>query len=115
MVLATPIRMALWNTGGRPAPASQIRAGKILTTRSFMRTAEKLMTEANLLADRFEAAFWCPKLETYALALDGAKEPCGVRASNAGQLLFTGILAPDRAEKVATGLLRPQFFSGWGI
>ncbi len=81
----------------------------------FTRKAEKLMTEANLLADRFEAAFWCPKLETYALALDGAKEPCGVRASNAGQLLFTGILAPDRAEKVATGLLRPQFFSGWGI
>jgi glycogen debranching enzyme len=38
-----------------------------------------------------------------------------VRASNAGQLLFTGILAPDRAERVATALLRPQFFSGWGI
>jgi glycogen debranching enzyme len=30
-------------------------------------------------------------------------------------LLFTGILAPDRAAKVASGLMRPRFFSGWGI
>jgi glycogen debranching enzyme len=78
-------------------------------------TAQRLEAEARTLAERFEAAFWCPELETYALALDGAKEPCCVCASNAGQLLFTGIVAPDRAEKVANGLLRPQFFSGWGI
>jgi glycogen debranching enzyme len=78
-------------------------------------TAGRLESEANQLAARFEAAFWCPELETYALALDGAKEPCRVCTSNAGQLLFTGIVAPDRAEKVANGLLRPQFFSGWGI
>ena len=52
---------------------------------------------------------------TYALALDGKKEPCRVRSSNAGQVLFTGIAKPERAIKVADGLLRPQFFSGWGI
>ena len=34
---------------------------------------------------------------TYALALDGDKKPCRVRTSNAGQVLFTGIAAPDRA------------------
>jgi glycogen debranching enzyme len=79
------------------------------------KTASKLETEANRLAERFDAAFWCPELETYALALDGAKEPCRVSASNAGQLLFTGILPPDRAVKVASSLLGPQFFSGWGI
>ena len=67
------------------------------------------------MAEHFEATFWCPELETYALALDGAKEPCRIRSSNAGQLLFTGITHPERASKVATGLLRPQFFSGWGI
>ena len=32
-------------------------------------------------------AFWCPEIETYALALDGAKKPCAVRTSNAGQVL----------------------------
>jgi len=32
----------------------------------------------------FEAAFWCEELSTYAIALDGAKRPCRVIASNAG-------------------------------
>ena len=36
-------------------------------------------------------------------------------ASNAGQVLFSGIADPDRAALVAKGLLRPDFFSGWGI
>jgi glycogen debranching enzyme len=77
--------------------------------------ARLLKAEADQLAERFDASFWCPKLGTYALALDGKKEPCRVRSSNAGQVLFTGIAKLDRAIEVADGLLRPQFFSGWGI
>jgi hypothetical protein len=34
-------------------------------------------TPKRRLAERFEAAFWCPEIETYALALDGAKSPAG--------------------------------------
>jgi glycogen debranching enzyme len=78
-------------------------------------TADRLDGEALRLAERFEAAFWCPSIETYALALDGNKEQCRVRTSNAGQVLFTGIAAPDRAARVAAGLIEPNFFSGWGI
>jgi glycogen debranching enzyme len=77
--------------------------------------AQKLDAAAARLADAFEAAFWCPELGTYALALDGAKEPCRVRSSNAGQVLFTGICAPERAAEIAHDLMRPHFFSGWGI
>src|SRR5208283_3777652 len=77
--------------------------------------ASRLDAEAAHLAERFEAAFWCPQIETYALALDGAKKPCAVRTSNAGQVLFTGIADPARAALVAKGLLQPDFFSGWGI
>jgi len=77
--------------------------------------AEKLDAEATSLAERFEAAFWCPEIDSYALALDGDKKPCQVRTSNAGQVLFTGIASADRAASVAKELLRPRFFSGWGI
>jgi glycogen debranching enzyme len=77
--------------------------------------AFKLETEAQQLAERFEQAFWCDELGTYALALDGAKQPCAVRTSNAGQLLFTGIVREDRARLVAADLMRPHFFTGWGI
>ncbi len=77
--------------------------------------ALKLTAQAERLARRFEDAFWCPDIETYALALDGAKEPCRVRTSNAGQVLFTGIADPEHAARVAQGLLTPSFFTGWGI
>jgi glycogen debranching enzyme len=77
--------------------------------------AFKLDAEATRLAERFETAFWCSEIETYALALDGAKNPCRVRTSNAGQVLFSGIAGSDRAACVAAGLMQPRFFSGWGI
>jgi glycogen debranching enzyme len=74
-----------------------------------------LEAEARDLGERFERAFWCPEIEMYALALDGAKEPCRVRTSNAGQVLLSGIAQPDRAEIVTRSLMSPDFFSGWGI
>ena len=68
-------------------------AGKRLAARCARRLglidqAAQLESAALLLAERFEEAFWCEELGTYALALDGAKRQCKVRTSNAGQLLF---------------------------
>jgi glycogen debranching enzyme len=77
--------------------------------------ARELDAQADRLAARFEESFWSADLGTYALALDGAKAPCLVRSSNAGQVLFGGIARPERAREVAAMLLTPQFFSGWGI
>ena len=51
----------------------------------------------------------------YVLALDGDKRPCRVRTSNAGQVLFTGIAAPERAARIASLLCSSEFFSGWGM
>jgi glycogen debranching enzyme len=95
-------------------------AGKQLAARCAMRMglpkrARQLEMEAKRLAARFEDAFWCDELGTCALALDGVKQPCRVRTSNAGQLLFTGILQTDRARMVAADLMQPHFFTGWGI
>src|SRR5438132_5504231 len=95
-------------------------AGKRLAARCARRLglidpAGQLATEAEALAERFEQAFWCEELGTYAVALDGAKQPCRVRTSNAGQLLFTGIVGADRARLVAADLMSQKFFSGWGI
>ena len=74
-----------------------------------------LAEQIERLRRNFEEAFWCEDLGTYALALDGAKRPCRVRASNAGHALFTGIAAPDRARQVASVLMDPEGFSGWGV
>ena len=77
--------------------------------------ADTLNAEAAKLATRFEAAFWCEDIGSYALALDRQKRPCRVRSSNAGQVLFSGIATPEHAEMVVRDLMRPSFFSGWGI
>lgn len=95
-------------------------AGKRLAARCAARMglpdrARQLEVQARQLAEHFEEAFWCDELGTYALALDGDKQPCRVRTSNAGQLLFTGIVRADRARMVAADLMRPDFFTGWGI
>ncbi len=77
--------------------------------------AEGLRKQAEALRERFERAFWCPEIGTYALALDGAKRPCRVRTSNAGHCLLAGIVAPEHAREVAATLLSDESYSGWGV
>jgi glycogen debranching enzyme len=77
--------------------------------------SDELEVQAEALRKRFDAAFWCEDLGTYALALDGKKRPCRVRTSNAGHCLYTGIALPDRAGPLADQLLSPEMFSGWGV
>lgn len=74
-----------------------------------------LEIQAEDLREKFERHFWCDDLSMYALALDGRKRPCRVRASNAGHCLYTEIAAPERADKVVRHLIGNDFFTGWGI
>jgi glycogen debranching enzyme len=62
-----------------------------------------------------EERFWVEELGTYAIALDGRGQPCRVRSSNPGHLLFTGLPAPQRGLRVADQLLGAAFNTGWGI
>jgi len=75
----------------------------------------ELEVQAENLRTQFEEKFWCEELGTYALALDGRKRACRVRASNAGHCLFSGIVSPERARRVAETLMSSESFTGWGI
>jgi glycogen debranching enzyme len=77
--------------------------------------ADRLAHDARDLARRFDASFWNDELGTYALALDGDKRQCAIPASNAGHLLYSGLVPPDRARSVADVLLNADAFSGWGV
>ena len=77
--------------------------------------AVTLAAAAENLRDKFEQAFWLDDLGTYALALDGAKRPCRVAASNAGHVLMSGLASAERAARVAARLVAPPSFSRWGI
>ncbi|HTV19718.1 MAG TPA: amylo-alpha-1,6-glucosidase [Polyangiaceae bacterium] len=71
--------------------------------------------QADDLRQRFDRAFWCDELDTYALALDGRKQPCRVRSSNAGHCLYTRIALPERHAPLAKQLMSKEMFSGWGV
>ena len=77
--------------------------------------ADRLLKEADALQERFERAFWCEDLGTYALALDGRGRPCRVRSSNAGHCLYGGIAEQKRGLRTGRTLLSEEFFNGWGI
>ena len=76
---------------------------------------KRLNDQAEKLRLRFEEIFWCEELSTYAIALDGNKQLCRVRSSNAGHCLFAGIVSRDRALRVAGVLMSEESFSGWGV
>jgi glycogen debranching enzyme len=77
--------------------------------------AVSLHVQAEDLRKSFSDAFWSDELGMFALALDGNKQPCRVRSSNAGQCLFSGIATPAQAVRTMESLTAPDFFSGWGI
>ncbi len=77
--------------------------------------AARLCSEAATLREQFNRRFWCEDIATYAIALDGGKRPCRVRASNAGHALFSGIADKHHARRLADTLLSDAAFSGWGV
>ena len=90
-------------------------AARLATVRGDRVQADEWQRRAELLQTRFEDAFWCDDLGTYALALDGHKRPCRVRTSNAGHCLFTGVTGRDRAHRVCATLMDDASFAGWGV
>ena len=97
------------------AYAARCAMAKLAARLGHEALAEHQAGRAASLRDQFDQQFWCDEIGTYALALDGDKRPCKVRTSNAGQCLFTGIVAPQRARQVADQLLSEAFFTGWGV
>ena len=77
--------------------------------------AATLRAKADVLFHNFNEMFWNEEGGFYALALDGAKRQVRTVASNPGHLLWSGIVPPERASRVASRLMADDMWSGWGI
>ncbi|MEH0974534.1 glycogen debranching N-terminal domain-containing protein [Micromonospora sp. CPCC 205546] len=77
--------------------------------------ADRLEREAAALYERFNRDFWLDDRGYYALALDHDGTPVDSLTSNIGHLLWSGIVPPERAGRVAAHLMGPALFSGWGV
>ncbi|MGA5273760.1 glycogen debranching N-terminal domain-containing protein [Streptomyces cellulosae] len=77
--------------------------------------ARRLGDLAAGLRERFLRDFWMPEAGFPALALDGEGRRADALGSDAGHLLWSGILDEDRARITGRRLLEPDFFSGWAV
>ncbi|ROS75476.1 glycogen debranching N-terminal domain-containing protein [Cellulomonas sp. PhB143] len=77
--------------------------------------ADELDRLAQELRTRFVERFWMDDVQFPALALDGDGRQVDALASNAGHLLWSGILDPRRARAVTDRLMAPEFRTGFGI
>ena len=78
-------------------------------------TLQRYVELARDLRSRFNQDFWLDDQGTYALALDADKKPVEAVASNVGHCLWTGIIEPEKAARVADRLMSDEMFSGWGV
>jgi glycogen debranching enzyme len=95
--------------------AAKRHAAQLALALGHLEQSGRLLKEADTLRTQFERHFWCNDLSSYALALDGAKQPCRVRTSNAGHCLWTGIADPKHGMRTAKTLMGEEFFNGWGV
>ncbi len=82
--------------------SAKTHAAKLARRLSEFDLETKLLTEARELQENFDAAFWCEDLGTFALALDGRRQPAAACAPR----------MPDTLSSRAS--LCPSE-SGWGI
>jgi len=94
---------------------AKVRMAGLARLRGETALADRLDRDAAELRERFEAAFWVEDQRYYAMGLDSEKRPADALGSNAGHLLWSGIVAPERARLVADRLLSPELYTGWGI
>ena len=95
--------------------AAKLNAAFIAEQMGDLQTSFKLREEAAKLKEIFHNHFWSEELGTYAMALDGEKNPCLVRSSNVGHCLYTGIVKEEVAHQVCKTLLEPHSYCGWGL
>ncbi|HEX5385291.1 MAG TPA: glycogen debranching N-terminal domain-containing protein [Gemmatimonadales bacterium] len=94
---------------------AKVRAADLFAAFGEPARAEALRHEAALLREAIRTRFWLEHGGTFALALDGEKQPVPTVASNAGHLLWSRVPTPAQAARVADVMLGPELFSGWGI
>jgi glycogen debranching enzyme len=95
--------------------AARLAGAELATVVGAPDRARAWRDAAAQLREAFERHFWCEGLGSYALALDGAGEPCCVRTSNPGHCLLGELVAPERARAVVAALLASDSWSGFGI
>jgi glycogen debranching enzyme len=110
---------ALTHVDGTPAPLPaaicEVQGYLYQALLGMARKRPELKAAAADLRRKFNRDFWMARERFIAQGLDGSKRQVEALSSNPGHCLWTGILPPARARAIASRLVSPEFFTGWGI
>ena len=88
-----------------------LRMAEIYDELGNKRRANTLRKKAAALFGKFNEDFWDEQSGFYAFALDGEKKKVLSAASNVGQCLWSGIIAPERADAWVKRLMAKDMWS----
>lgn len=94
---------------------AKVGMARLLQRRNQPDLAARLEREARELRVRFNHDFWMDEEGFYAQALDNQKRHVRSITSNPGHCIWSGICDLEKAHAVATRLMQPDMFSGWGL
>jgi glycogen debranching enzyme len=110
---------SLTHVDGTPAPnpaaLCEVQAYWYRALVGMARAKPELKAVAAGVRRRFSRDFWMLRQRFLAQALDGQHRQVRAITSNPGHCLWTGILSNARARSVASRLMEPDMWSGWGI
>ena len=92
-----------------------VRALGFARRRGDVQLADRLEARAADLKRSFNRDFWIEDRGWYAMGLDRDKRPLDALTSNIGHCLWAGIVDEERAPQVASHLMSPAMFTGWGV
>ncbi|SRR5579883_541797 len=92
-----------------------LRAADIYEVWQEHERAQELRQKAQDLYQRFNDHFWMEDEGFYCLGLDNHKKQIKSITSNPGQLLWSGIVPKQRAQRLVERLFQNDMWCGWGI
>ena len=94
---------------------AKLRMAEVFDALGETDRAAALREQAYELQRRFDDIFGMEDEGFIAYGLDPEKRPIRTIASNAGHCLWSGIVRPDRAERIVRRFFEEDMWSGWGI
>jgi glycogen debranching enzyme len=94
---------------------AKLRMSEMLWFLGDRSLARRYFHEASELKKRFNDRYWMPDKKFFAMGLDAQRNQIKSISSNPGHLLACGIIEKEFAKAVASRLLHPDMFSGWGV
>ncbi len=95
--------------------AARTRLTSVLEKLGELELAMRARQQAALLHPRFNHDFWLTDQRFYAIALDGERRSVESISTNPAHCLWSGLIDPARAQDVATRMMEPDMFTGWGL